>query len=1346
MKLNEGIFNAVRSGIMVGDTKPCGRVTIEPDWVLNQTEPVYDGSVRGPFRYYQDLSAPGLEIEVPNIKSISIERSLSQDIATCNITIYNQWHDSNGSSTPIPMSPELATQLGKPGYFWPQRGESVESQVLWNQEPGSGAYEKDGTYDPSFDWTNVIVPNAMIRTYQGYGGTDTSVQDAIDNENIMLTGIWLIDRITAGTDGILTLDCRDVGRLLLEQLTFPPLVPDALYPLEYVPGGKSIFDSTFAPGPRSGGVSSASFGEVRCLYSNSATDVLAGSPGGNIGINGNKGSYACDGNYKTYALSPAVAEPMDSSAYFWWEFALEKLGGSGRKIQGVTFMTWAGGYTAYISVKRNGSWTAGKPVPGGVDPHDYIKEIHVPTTVPDGNEKEIAIDFDQPIEADYIRITLGRPMYYSGQADGSGNTYRCGLKNIYARSVGDKTNSWISGDIEQPWTFAMAAHPVRGYWVAEANGYVHGFGDAADYDSSSLETGAGLDPYNPETVLPLFGTVSYDSPPLKPVQILTPTGWESRYLNRIPDGAYPQQSAISMAAHPSGEGYWILDNTGRVYCYGAARLHLGYHPGFNWVYPPYQRLDPWLYYVQIPWYGSLFGQTSITAMSIAATYTGNGYWVAYSDGSIRGFGDAVIDGRYYWETPKTALTNQMINDKRPVDITYYENPDGSAYRYGTYAVPNDDPYGYRISQMPRKYNITSRATAICSHPNKIGFWVADASGQVWGYGNVDYHGQLNNLTYNKDQADSFRLSRLDFPHGMCSTKSGDGYWLAFTSGKVAAFGDAIKTNPVDIYKDNPAINFEVPNKTLQAARDEQNENYSYFRHFVWDIDRDPDGEGFWVQISNGDVQGYNAQDWGQPGYWGKTGYRWTKGNFQEYADIIKDMLCWAGFTYYDGTFVETIKKWPGNSTFAVPTLASGQSYAVEDYILTMESGGDLVLRETSVGNPSGTIVWRSNTSLVGKYVSTQAGSKLRMQSDGNLVIYTPSNNPVWYSNTSKNPGAYLILRDDGHLAVVSPNGADIAILHRGSPDAYDRPSVYGNIESTGIFTDKRIPGDKFDKRTILDCINELKQVVGYNFLIDQDGAAKFESPNWWSAGNFDDLGAKIYVTYDEQGNFTRVNEGDPGAELFIPEISEAISLTGYSATLDGESLRSEIIIGSDFPDPDNPSATSYIKYAPGSATDEIRPGVPALRNIVRPAIWIDNTFKDKEEQRIMAELINLQIWFSQRTGSVTCIANPNLCINDQIRIIERNTSETYIHYVRGISSSMDLDSGQYVMTLTTNWLGNEDGEWVITSQKPDDLINPIKNISISERIDRWQQTTGRNLQFSGYGRKPATLSGGFVET
>jgi len=1266
---------------MIGDTKPCGRVTIEPDWTLKTTDPVYDGSVRGPFRYWQDSANDQVEVEIPNIKSIQIERSTSQDIATCNIAMYNQWHYSNSAATGV-IVPELTNQLGRPGYFWPKRGESAEAQALWNQEPGQGATLKDGTYDPDFDWTNVIVPNALIRTYQGYGGNDVSVQQAIDDENIMITGAWLIDSISTGTDGMLTIQCRDVGRLLLEQITYPPLVPQSLYPIEYKSPGVSAFDSPFGPDPK--GSFNASFGEVRAIYKDSATDDIFGSY--DYSIFGHKGSHASDGNRNTYALSPAKAQPTGNNGYgyFWWEFDVEKTGGSGRRIQGMSFTPWAGGYTAYISIKYNGSWFGTETVPdyGGSIP--YVKKIQIPLMPPDGNEREISVDFGvaNPAEneisvlrdfgsywykADQIRITFGDPLTYSGMADGSGNNYRCGIRDIVFRAVGNKTSEYSVPFTELPWTYAMESHPVRGYWVCESNGYVHGFGDAADFDSTA------------------FGPVNFVSPPYA-------SGVNGIHYVRGLGGTYLKPGATSMAAHPSGEGYWVLDPSGRVYAFGEAN-HYGHYI--------------------VPWRGEQFALVGVAAMNMAVTYTGNGYWVVYSDGSVRGFGDASPS---FAQTPYTSVTASMINSGKTYKYLF-----GKPYGTGF----GQSPAGFDVGQQPSTaYNWARRGTAIAAHPKKMGFWVTDGSGQVWAFGNVQNYGGLVNRIYNKNSADSFSVDYGNWCHGMTSTKSGDGYWIAFADGHIAAFGDAVKQGTSYVYQNNPQIDLKIPEDKVN--------DWSFFRYLVWDLARDPDGKGFWVLVANGSVLSYDARFWGQPGWWGKTGYRWKQGNFKEYIDIIKDMLCWSGFTYYDSN-IETIKSW------ATKTLASGSYEQVDDYTLIMQTDGNLVLGTGNFITVGGTttlqnVVWESET-------DGNSGAYAVMQSDGNFVVYSAAGSALFNTKTYTRSNARLVLRYDGFFGVQTDTGADLWVGYPGSPDANDRPSIFGNIESTGIFTDKDITGDKFDKRTIIDCINEIKQVVGYNFFIDQQGGARFESPNWWSAGNFDSYGdgQKIYVTYDEEGNYTRVSSSTPGAEPFIPEINETTTLKQYQVSIGGDSLRSEIIIGSDQPDPNNPRATSYVRFVPGSANDEIRPGVPALRNIIRPAIWIDNTFTDKEEQKLMAELINLQIWFSQRAGSLTCVANPNIEINDQIRIIERNTSETYIHYVRGVSSTMDLDTGQYEMSLTTNWLGDEN-DWVITS---DNVYNPISHVSISERVDRWQQITNRELQFSGLGVEPITLTGGF---
>ncbi len=245
-----------------------------------------------------------------------------------------------------------------------------------------------------------------------------------------------------------------------------------------------------------------------------------------------------------------------------------------------------------------------------------------------------------------------------------------------------------------------------------------------------------------------------------------------------------------------------------------------------------------------------------------------------------------------------------------------------------------------------------------------------------------------------------------------------------------------------------------------------------------------------------------------------------------------------------------------------------------------------------------------------------------------------------------------------------------------SPTAGAVPEVYGNIESTGVpgddFTfDYSFGPDVFDKRPVIDAINQIKELVGYIFWIDAEGGARFESPNWWGPGNF-----------WEDGSSTDL----------IPEFDERKVLTGYQAAYDGQSARSEIIVSSSEPWGELPGEGPM----PGTVlTRFIPPTADALRGMVNPVVYPNQYLTNPEEQRLMAELIALHIWFQQRQGSVTCVANPLVGPNDQVRIYERQTAETYIHYVRSISTTHNLESGEYTMTLTTNWLGDKD-DWTFT--------------------------------------------------
>ena len=67
-----------------------------------------------------------------------------------------------------------------------------------------------------------------------------------------------------------------------------------------------------------------------------------------------------------------------------------------------------------------------------------------------------------------------------------------------------------------------------------------------------------------------------------------------------------------------------------------------------------------------------------------------------------------------------------------------------------------------------------------------------------------------------------------------------------------------------------------------------------------------------------------------------------------------------------------------------------------------------------------------------------------------------------------------------------------------------------------------------------------------------------------------------------------------------------------------------------------------------------------------------------------------------RTGQVSCAVDPAICPDDQIKIYERSTGETNVHYVVGVHTEHDLDTGSWIATYTTQWMGGQ-SSWAITS-------------------------------------------------
>jgi hypothetical protein len=78
------------------------------------------------------------------------------------------------------------------------------------------------------------------------------------------------------------------------------------------------------------------------------------------------------------------------------------------------------------------------------------------------------------------------------------------------------------------------------------------------------------------------------------------------------------------------------------------------------------------------------------------------------------------------------------------------------------------------------------------------------------------------------------------------------------------------------------------------------------------------------------------------------------------------------------------------------------------YVLRMQGDGNLVLY-----GAKWVAKWASGT-------QGNPGSVLVMQSDGNLVIYGPGNVAKWASGTQGNPGTVLEVQDDGNVVLYAP--------------------------------------------------------------------------------------------------------------------------------------------------------------------------------------------------------------------------------------------------------------------------------------------------------------------------------------
>lgn len=445
LNVPEAMWDTWQEGRFVGDNKPVTRALVSKR-VLKR-----DGE--SPWRMIHFGQSPET-VEIPNIKTVEIDRRLGAEAATMNMTILNtigptaqdfldEAHDGSSSPTKRDLK-----DLGQPGAFTFRRGIAVDDSGL-----NRWSHNVDAL------WVDMLIPNRVIYTFQGYGtdGSGSPEQDA----NLVLTGIWMIDRVEYRSDALINIQCRDAGKLLIEQRLYPPIIPLDDYPLEFCADHietdtitRTETSTTTQGVPESLGPNVARLKTSGYLSSNTPWYGANGS------IYGHRASHAFDGDESTYWLSVGNSGPTQV-----WSFEWIGADCRGEPINQIRFKQKWGGYRVYIGVKENGKWQGSSIVPYGANSGPaYPNGSNIPyikTFRTAHNNNWITVDLPKTYNADEIRIV------FTDLHDSNLGTYQ------YRAAVYEvRAHYYQPSTIETITTTTEISEEIENFIAGNANDYV----------------------------------------------------------------------------------------------------------------------------------------------------------------------------------------------------------------------------------------------------------------------------------------------------------------------------------------------------------------------------------------------------------------------------------------------------------------------------------------------------------------------------------------------------------------------------------------------------------------------------------------------------------------------------------------------------------------------------------------------------------------------------------------------------------------------------------------------------------------------------------------------------------
>jgi len=454
-KISEEMWDIWESGQFVGDNVPVGRAVIGK-WALKQSlssnivageEGDFDkdpASWENTMRYLLH-SQDGPLYEIPQIQSINIDRRIGSDAATMTMMFHNsvppsvndnldETHGAEQIYTNYPPTKRELGDLGTPGAYTFRRGLVLDE--------GGDTNPWGHVEDPT--WVDMFIPNRVIFTFQGYG-TDGAGRPW-DDEKLAPTGVWLIDSVDYNWNGITTIQCRDNGKLLIEQRLYPPIIPNVHYPLRFCIDHTEIdlekyFETTTTEEVIGGDIAKhMSSSESFKGWDSSA----AAWYGYNANVYGHRASHAFDGDESTYWISMRNSGPRKVYSYEWIDADT-----NGEYVNRIRFRPWKGGYKCWVGVVEDGKWQGSNTVPYGytsepAKPNDsnrpYIMELNIPQS-----ENWVEIDLPRVYKADKVRLTFFNLQNFGKIAGGD---YRAGVYEFEVNGYTAPTSTTVEKEKE----------------------------------------------------------------------------------------------------------------------------------------------------------------------------------------------------------------------------------------------------------------------------------------------------------------------------------------------------------------------------------------------------------------------------------------------------------------------------------------------------------------------------------------------------------------------------------------------------------------------------------------------------------------------------------------------------------------------------------------------------------------------------------------------------------------------------------------------------------------------------------------------------------------------------------